>query len=494
METLLIIDAGTTSIRSVLFTTQGAMCTSFHKQNPPIFHQDGRVEQEAASYSTILEDLLKQTAYYAQQHNLQIRGIAITAFRSAVVPLDSQGTPLSQVIMWQDTRTDSQCAQYLSQHDDIYQRTGSSVSSIFSALKIAWLRDHMPEVYAQTYKMVGIQDLMLHYLTGNFVTDQSCAGRSSLMNIHTRTWDPELLRIFKLDQRLLCDLVQPGTLVGTLLGHVADRTGLCEGLPVITAGGDQQCAALGSGLLSESEVIANTGTGSYVMGLSQKPILDPKRRVFCTPSAIAGAYHLEAGMISTGTVYRWFNEVINNSEVSQKIDFKTLDREAGESKAGANGLLVIPHFKGSGSPYWNPNATGIIQNISLSTTRGDIARAILEGIAIEIAQNIELFEELSQKVESVRVSGGMAKSAVFNQIQADILGKEVVQPFNCESTALGAWMNAAVTLGIFNSHAEAYSMAAAQGKSTLFKPNKALAPVYADLYERKKMVYKALSH
>ena len=494
MDALLIIDAGTTSIRSVLFSTQGTIYTSFQKQHSPTFRQDGRVEQEAASYPSILEDLLKQTAHYAQQHNLRIRCIAITAFRSAVVPIDSLGKPLNQVIMWQDTRTDSQCEQYQTQLEEIYQRTGSTVSSIFSALKIAWLRDNMPQVYERTYKMVGILDLMLQHLTGNFVTDQSCAGRSSLMNIHTRTWDSELLSIFKIDQRLLCDLVQPGTQVGTLLRQVADRTGLFEGLPVITAGGDQQCAALGSGLLSESEVIANTGTGSYVMGLSQKPVLDPKRRIFCTPSAIPGAYHLEAGMISTGTVYRWFNEVINTGEISHKIDFKTLDREAGESSAGANGLLVIPHFKGSGSPYWNPNATGIIQNISLSTTRGDIARAILEGIAVEIAQNIQLFEELSQTVELVRVSGGMAKSAVFNQIQADILGKEVVQPFNCESTALGAWINAAVTLGIFKSHADAYTMAAAQGESTLFKPNRALAQIYADLFERKQRVYEALSH
>ncbi len=301
-----------------------------------------------------------------------------------------------------------------------------------------------------------------------------------MLNIHTLAWDDELMRMYGIDATLLCDLVKPGSVVGSLDRDVALRVGLQEGIPIITSGGDQQCAALGSGLLDEQTVIANTGTGSYVVGLSSQPVIDPLMRVFCTPSAIAGLYHLEGGMVSTGSVYRWFREMLDPS-----LDFASLDQLALLSPPGACGVIVIPHFKGSGSPYWDLQAKGVINNLTLSTTKGDIARAILEGIALEIEENIAIFEAIAHPIAQMRVSGGMAKSAVFNQIQADILQKQVVQPYNTETTSLGAWINASVALGHHASHLEAYRKAVANQKSVVFCPDETLSPVYEALLREK---------
>ncbi|MDY0288470.1 MAG: FGGY-family carbohydrate kinase, partial [Sphaerochaeta sp.] len=160
---------------------------------------------------------------------------------------------------------------------------------------------------------------------------------------------------------------------------------------------------------------------------------------------------------------------------------------------GAQGVVVIPHFKGSGSPYWNPDAKGFINNLSLSSTKGDIARAILEGIALEIQENIIIFEEIAHPVDQMRVSGGMARSAVFNQIQADILQKEVIQPYNTETTSLGAWINASVALGHHGTHLEAYRKAVSSQSQNLFKPDWSLAPLYEQLLKSKRRYLSAFT-
>lgn len=487
MNTIVIVDTGTTSMRASLFDLSGLVVEMFQEHHPPHYYPDGRVEHDALSYLAVLEKLLCACSSYAHENNHTVDAIALSSFRSAVVPLDRQGKPLFPVIMWQDKRTDALVGSYASSLDTIYQKSGATITSVFSSLKIQWLRENQPEVYQETFKMAGVQDLMLHHLSGEFVTDYSLAGRTSLLNLHTLRWDETLLDIYGIDVSLLCDLVAPGSIVGSLGREVANRVGLQAGIPVITSGGDQQCAALGTGLLDEGTVIANTGTGSYVVALSPKPIIDPLQRVFCAPSAIDGLYNLEGGMISTGSVYRWFKELLGTS-----LDFAALDRLALDSPPGAQGVVVIPHFKGSGSPYWDPQAKGVINNLTLSTTKGDIARAILEGIALEIEENITIFESIALPISQMRVSGGMAKSAVFNQIQANILQKEVIQPYNTETTSLGAWINASVALGLYGNHREAYTKAVSLQNAKLYTPDTALAPLYGQLL-RKKQQYLAFS-
>ncbi len=487
MKTLVVIDTGTTSMRATIFDLSGNVIEMFQKHHPPHYFPDGRVEHDGLSYLAILEELLLVCSSFAAQNNQDLEAIAFTSFRSAVVPVDKSGHPLFPIIMWQDNRTDSLVSAYDGLREYIYQHSGAVITSVFSSLKMQWLKTQQNDLYKKTYKLIGVQDLLIYHLTHEFITDHSLAGRTSLLNIQTLSWDQELLKIYNLDSSLLCDLIEPGSVVGTLDSLVAHRVGLQSGIPIITSGGDQQCAALGSGLLDEDTVIANTGTGSYVVGLSSEPRFDPSMRVFCTPSAIAGLYHLEGGMISTGSVYRWFKELFDSS-----LDFASLDQLAAQSPPRSNGVFVIPHFKGSGSPYWDPNAKGVIKNLTLSTTKGDLARAILEGIALEIQENVAIFETISNSVQQVMVSGGMAKSAVFNQIQADILQKQVIQPFNTETTSLGAWINACVALGAYENHLDAYKKAVSQNQSIVYFPDRSLAAVYEEL-RKEKQTYLFLS-
>jgi sugar (pentulose or hexulose) kinase len=176
--------------------------------------------------------------------------IAVTAQRSSLIAVDGQGRPLHPAILWQDSRCTA-LAQAMAEHDAlVYGKTGLKISPVFSAIKMAWLRRERPALWAATHKLLGVQDWVLFGLTGRYVTDHSLASRTNLLDLRTRTWDPQLLDLFGVPPSMLCELVAPGATVGGLLPGLAAHTGLPAGLPVVSAGGDQQCAALGLGLLA----------------------------------------------------------------------------------------------------------------------------------------------------------------------------------------------------------------------------------------------------
>jgi sugar (pentulose or hexulose) kinase len=214
-------------------------------------------------------------------------------------------------------------------------------------------------------------------------------------------------------------------------------------------------------------------------------------RVSCNVSALPGAYIVEAGVLSSGAVYAWFNDRFCAGNGAGAERFAGINAEAASAPPGASGVLLLPHFKGSGSPHWNPNAKGRFFGLSLGTTRGDMARSILEGIAGEMAESIALIEELTGEVSEVRVSGGLSSNSLYNQIQADMYGKKVVRPRESEATARGAWIAAAVELGIYKSYALAYE--AVESASDEYYPDEVTAAVYAKLMKRRMLLYRALA-
>ncbi|MDA8427353.1 MAG: FGGY family carbohydrate kinase, partial [Treponema sp.] len=385
-------------------------------------------------------------------------GLALASQRSSVIPVDESGEALHPAIMWQDQRTESICRELGERQSSVYRKTGLRISPVFSAVKMTWLRRNRPEIFARTHKMLGIHDYLIHHLTGGFVTDRSLASRTNLFDLSSGEWDPGLLELFEVERGQLCSLVDQGEVAG-FLGPAASRaTGLPEGLPLVSAGGDQQCAALGMGLLAPGRLVANTGTGSYVIGLSDRPVFDGLMRLSCNVAATPGNYIVEAGILTSGALYAWFKEKFYDAGGA---GFAAINEEAASSPPGAHGVLLLPHFKGAGSPHWNPNAKGLFFGLSLGTSRGDMARALLEGIAAEMAQNVSLIEALTGPAREVRVSGGLSNFPLYNQIQADLYGRRVLRSGDGEATARGAWISAAVRLGLYDSHAAAFAAAEA---------------------------------
>jgi glycerol kinase len=471
MRGIVTIDAGTTSMRAILFDESGRVLSLAQRDNPPTFHPDGRVEQSAATWKDSLVRVLSSCAEAARERSIEILGLALTSQRSSVIPVDERGEALHPAIMWQDQRTDALCRELDDRTPSVYGKTGLRISPVFSAVKMTWLRRNRPEVFARTHKMLGIHDYLLFHMTGNFVTDRSLASRTNLYDLSSGEWDSELLELFQVDARQLCDLIDQGAIAGMLGAPIARATGLAEGLPVVSAGGDQQCAALGMGLLAPGQLVANTGTGSYIIGLSERPVFDEQMRLSCNVAATPGNYIVEAGILTSGALYAWFRDRFYAAS-GAKGDFTLVNEEAAASPPGAHGVLLLPHFKGAGSPHWNPNAKGLFFGLSLGTSRGDMARAVLEGIAAEMTQSISLIENLTGGVREIRTSGGLSNSPLYNQIQADMYGRKVLRSSDGEATARGAWIAAAFRLGLYGSHAAAFA-AARTAQSTAVQPSSA---------------------
>lgn len=242
-----VIDTGTTQMKLVLFDVQGTTMFQHAVSTTPHYFNDGRVEQNPQRWRDALAVLLRAVAQFLSAQGLTLHAITLTSQRSSIIAVDAQGNALSPTLMWQDTRIQALCNSLAGASAQMHQRSGLPISPVFSAAKMAWLKQNQTALYQRTAKLVGIHDFLLHTLTGRFYTDYSLASRTNLLNLRTRQWDDNLLALFELDEDKLCALLPPGSVVGALLPAIAAQVGLPAGIPVITAGGDQQCCALGMG-------------------------------------------------------------------------------------------------------------------------------------------------------------------------------------------------------------------------------------------------------
>ena len=488
---ILSIDIGSTNMKAVLHDARGGIIHVSSRGTLPEYLSDRKVEMDAAKLRRQLIDLLSESNSTIAKQEIQLVAISVTSQRSSVVPVDAEGNPLAPIIMWHDKRTAALCDRLKKHEDRVFALSGMTISPVYSAIKMRWFKEHQPEIFQKTAKMLGIHDLALFTLCGKFVTDQSLASSTNLLNVHTGQWDQELIEIFAVDRSHLCDLVPPGAICGKTTNELARLTGLPTGIPVISAGGDQQCGALGQGVIAPGKIKCTTGTGSYLLAFADAPVIDHQKRFVCKVGAIPGTHCLEAGIFTTGTVYRWFADQFYK-ELGDRQDYDVLNQEVMQSPPGANGVLMLPHFEGSGAPHWNPADTGVFYNIHLSTSRADMARSILEAIVMETRENIRLFEQYVGKADRISVAGGMTKFAFYNQLQADIFATPVVTYPNSEATALGAWISAAVTCGLFESYEQAFKTAQLTGEEKVFSPDRKQSDFYKVICEKRQSLYNAL--
>ncbi|MDR3562254.1 MAG: FGGY family carbohydrate kinase [Negativicutes bacterium] len=491
MEHVLVVDVGTSSLKTMLYSKTGQLLYRSGKEYHSEFGRDNHVEQNPASWKDALQVTLKAAGEFIKEKNIHIDAIAVTSQRASVIPVDRDGNPLHNAIMWQDKRSVAQCGKLLAQMNlkDIYRRTGLRVDPYFSAPKMMWLQDERPELYAKTHKMLGVQDYVVYLLTGSFVTDWTQACRTMLMNINSFSWDEDLLRIAGISPSLLADLRPPGSIVGYLDNKLAAAARLAPGTPVVIGGGDQQCAALALNILRTGYAEANTGTGSFVIAYSEKPQFDDNCRTLCSAAAVPGKWIAEAGIFNTGSIHRWFKEQFypEGEDV-----YAQMNQEAAESPLGANGVMMLTHFEGSAAPYWNPMAKGMFFNLSLGSRRSDFSRAILEGISLEIAHNLSLLENLVGDISVVSVAGGLTSFDLFNRMQADAFAKTVIRYDNNEASSLGALMSAAVTLGIYKDYTEAFHTISPD-EPRRYEPDAVNVEKYSTLFKRKDALYNALN-
>lgn len=483
---ILVIDVGTSSMRGVLLTHKGEELAKKQSFYSVSYLEDGWAEQEPSDWENALYEIVKDVCTKAGKNGWAIEAISMTAQRSSVIPVDSAMQPLCSAVMWQDKRTNEICETLKAQNDRVFSLCGSRVNPVFSAGKMTWIRKQRPEVYEKTCKFMVIPDYLNYLMTGNVCTDYTYGSRSLLMNIHTLQWEPELMELFQVEPEKLCDLVEPGSICGTVTKGFSRRTGCPEGIPVITAGGDQQCGAIGQGVIKSGVLSVTAGTGGFLITAADEVPENLQQDVVCNYSSVKGQYILESSILTCCSAFDWFiREFYDNDS------YENINKEIASVPIGANGCLCVPYFQGRSTPDWNNEAKGIFANITLATTRKDMLRSLLEGIGYEIGNGIDTMKKYLD-ISRIYINGGLTGSEPFNEIQCNVYGTRIIRRGKADATARGALMVAAAALGVYGSVEEAFAEISKNDDIKEYIPDERSVSAYAGYRKKMNQVYKSV--
>ena len=480
MKYVLSLDAGTTSLKGVLFDTTGNAVASglveydLHKPRPDIVELDSEVYWQ--SLATVVRNILDKSQVDPQQ----IMALGITSQGETLTVVDSDGRPLRSSIVWLDNRSRAEADAIDREFDasEIYHTTGQQeMLPTWTATRILWLRKHEPEVFRRAHKYLLVEDYLIYRLTGRYVTDQALCASTLYLDLTTNRWWEPMLKFLGITEEQLPQLKPSGEQVGTLTKATAEQLGLSSDTIVVTAPIDHVAGAVGAGNIKPGIVTETTGASMALCATFPELNYDPQCWVAINGHAVKDHYVLFPWVPTAGMVLRWFRDELGGGR-----DYEQLCGEAADVAPGADGLIVLPHLSGAGCPSPDPNMRGVFWGLTLGHRRGHIIRAILESIAFMLRGNLEMLEELGTEIEEVRSLGGATRSDLWLQIKADVCQRDLTV-MECEEAAcLGVAMLACVGTGVYRDLAEATENMVRVKKQIWFDPDK--AEIYDRIYQQ----------
>lgn len=448
---LMALDQGTTSSRCMLFRKDGSIAAVAQREFAQIFPKEGWVEHDpmtiwSTQISVATEALLKIGAGWDEIH-----GIGITNQRETVIVWDKQsGAPIYNAIVWQCRRTAVFCDTLEDKKVLIKEKTGLLIDPYFSASKIKWILDNVDGARERAERgelAFGTVDSWLIWnLTAGKVhaTDPSNASRTMLFNIHTLSWDDELLEIFGIPKQML-----PRVLPSSGIFGYTDPKLLGASLPIAGVAGDQQAALFGQCCFDEGDIKNTYGTGAFMlMNTGCAPKLTEDGLLTTVGWTVDGvtSYAIEGSVFACGSAIQWLRDGLKLIESAQDSEYY------GKKVENSGGVIVVPAFQGLGAPWWDPYARGMIIGLTRGTTKNHIIRATLESMAYQTADVIDLMQSSTGiEVKELRVDGGASANGLLLSIQSDVLGIPIIRPSCVETTALGAAYLAGLELGVYSS-------------------------------------------
>ncbi len=447
---ILSLDQGTTSSRAIVFNHKGEIVGLAQQEFNQIYPNPGWVEHDPREILSSEMASLQQAIIRANITVNQIEAIGITNQRETTIVWDKKtGKPIYNAIVWQCRRTDEYCKSLLKDEtliDKIYDKTGLRLDAYFSASKIKWILDNVAGARKKAEKgelLFGTVDTyLLWHLTNGKVhaTDYTNASRTLIFNIHTLSWDEDLLKLFDIPRSMLPAVHPSSYLYGYSEADVIGRK-----IPITGIVGDQQGSLFGQLCINKGEIKNTFGTGCFMlMNTGDEPIKS-KHGLLTTLAASCDdhpQYVLEGSVFIGGAAVKWLRDemrMIKDAEDSETYALKCKDTE---------GVYVVPAFTGLGAPYWDGSARGIITGITRGTTKEQFIRATLEGIAYQVYDVLKAMEnDLGIDIRTLCVDGGACKNNFLMQFEADILKAEVKRPKVVEVTALGAAYLAGLKVG-----------------------------------------------
>ena len=492
MRYVIGIDIGTSGTKTALFDEQGRKVASKTVEYPLYQPHEGWAEQEPRDWWCATVEGIR--AVTADIDKTEIAGVGLSGQMHGLVMLDGEGEVLRRSIIWCDQRTAHQC-------DEITERVGavrlmeitkSPALTGFTASKILWVREHEPEIYEKCRTILLPKDYIRYMLTGERATEVSDASGMQLLDIARRDWSGEVLDALGIDRGLLGKVYESHEVTGRINAAASEATGLPVGIPVVGGAGDNAASAVGCGVVSGGRAFTTIGTSGVVFAHSPSLAADPQGRMHSFCAAVPGEWHVMGVIQSAGLSLRWFRDNFCGTEQAEAkrrgVDvYKVMDEVAASSAVGSGKLLFLPYLMGERTPHLDPNARGAFIGLTSTHTRGDMLRAVMEGVTFALRDSLELFSAAGITVGDMMACGGGASSPLWRQMLSDVFGCRVRTAASNEGGALGAAILAAVGAGIYADVREACG--AVIGEGTVCEPDTERSRRYAELYAIYRRLY-----
>lgn len=490
------LDVGTTGSKATVIDAQGRVVAYAYREYAAILTGDGRAELDPNAVWAGVKAVLSAAAFESFE---PIEAIAIASFGESFVMLDANDNVLGSSMLYSDVRGTEEIGDILEKisEEALFDISGMPINSMYTLNKLLWYKKHEPQLLKNANKLFLFEDFITYKLSGIRKIDYSLASRTLFFDYKNKKWSDEILGLFDLDARQFSEPVAPGQVVGKVSAIIAAELNLSANTLLVAGAHDQVCAALGAGVLKGGDSVDGIGTSECITAMlkcvDQSQYM--RKNNFCIePYAIPGEYVTLAFNVTGGALLRWYRDTFEKQRFEEaalrgESIYSIMEKDCPSEPTG---LFVLPHFAGTGTPYMDPFSSGALLGLKLSTTKGDIYKACLEGICFEMKLNAEILSGMGTAIENLTCVGGGARSDLLLQIKADIMGIEVKRLEVEESGTMALGILCATACGAYGSFAEA-AKALVKVKRT-FEPNRHAQAIYAQKYNTYQNIYKNIKN
>jgi len=485
---LLGIDIGTTNVKSVLFDLHGTVIGSAQKEYETIFIRDGWVEQDPEKWWSAVQSTILQILQNEKIEKNNILALGVSCQAPSMLPVDREGAPLRNALIWMDRRTESQCRRIREtvDEDKLFEQTGNRIDPFFILPKILWYKENEPDKYDKTYKIIQPNGYINFKLTNEYSMDNIHASLSLAYDVKNNKWIDDVLDVFNIDKEIFPMVKQSSDILGRISKKAALDTGLSESTIVITGTVDGVAAAIESGVIDEGYAVEMTGTSSVLLIASNH--LKYNKNLTFMQHAVKDSYLIFGAMSTTGASLKWIRDNLYKWDPEQLDQaYQSLDAEVLSDAPLPGKIVYLPYLMGERSPIWDSYARGIFAGISLETKRGELIRAVLEGAAFALRHNLEEARNSGVKVNHLLSVGGGANSDIWMTIKASVLNLPISVPYNSLGAPLGDAILAGHAVGVFPDIKQT-AMSFRKIKKT-YEPCQQWVDYYSDLFESYKSIY-----
>ena len=483
-EYLLGIDIGTTATKGILLHSERGIVAEADAPSTLLSPHSNMAEEDPHEWWENVRTVTGACIASAGIQPKEIAGAGVSGMVPTLILVDKKGQVLRASIQQNDARSFLEITDFKGRvnEKDVIDRTGSAVTQQSIGPKLLWLRRNEPDAMEKAAHLMGSYDYIVYKLTGAFSCERNWALESGLFDLYKEQWDETLLELSTIPSDWLGTVRRPNEIAGQVTEEASKHTGLPVGTPVVAGSADHIASAYSAGLKDPGDLLVKLGGAGDILYSMDELIIDP--RLFLDYHVIPGKYLLNGCMASSGSIIKWFRQ-----QFAAGLDYPQLDEEGLSVPAGGGGLILLPYFLGEKTPINDPLARGVVFGLSLNHTRGHMYRAILEGIAYGFKHHLEVLAERGLAVGKVRVTNGGARSTLWKQVTADVLGLSLEQIAHHPGSSLGSAFVAGMGVGAFRDWAEIERFIEI---SEVIEPNSATKRLYQNHFEIYKDIYRSL--